>query len=44
MLETPIHADPLAAALARKALNGASGSISDSAIARRGAPPNRVTS
>ncbi|HWP15439.1 MAG TPA: AraC family transcriptional regulator [Xanthobacteraceae bacterium] len=33
MLETPIHADPLAAALARKALNGASGSISDSAIA-----------
>src|ERR1043165_3352668 len=33
MPKTPIHADPLAAALARKAANGESGSISDSAIA-----------
>ncbi|MEJ0077391.1 MAG: AraC family transcriptional regulator [Alphaproteobacteria bacterium] len=33
MLKPPIHADPLAAALARKTANGAHGSISDSAIA-----------
>jgi AraC family transcriptional regulator len=33
MLRTPIHADPLAAALARKAAHDARGSISDSAIA-----------
>jgi AraC-like DNA-binding protein len=33
MLKVPIHADPLAAALARKAAKGARGSISDSAIA-----------
>src|SRR3954469_17950386 len=33
MLRIPIHADPLAAALARKAANDARGSISDSAIA-----------
>src|ERR1043165_977833 len=33
MPKTPIHADPLAAALARKAANGESGSIRDSAIA-----------
>jgi len=33
MPKTPIHADPLAAALARKAANGSRGSISDRAIA-----------
>src|ERR1043165_6409867 len=33
MPKTPIHADPLAAALARRAANGERGSISDSAIA-----------
>src|SRR3954470_4388565 len=33
MLRIPIYADPLAAALARKAANDARGSISDSAIA-----------
>ena len=33
MPRTPIHADPLAAALARKAANGARGSISDNIIA-----------
>jgi AraC-like DNA-binding protein len=33
MAKTPIHTDPLAAALARKAANGARGSISDKAIA-----------
>src|ERR1051325_11154731 len=33
MLARPIHSDPLAAALARKAANGARGSISDSVIA-----------
>ena len=33
MAKTPIHDDPLAAALARKAANGARGSIADKAIA-----------
>src|SRR3954462_3488569 len=33
MLRIPIHADPLAAALARKAANGVRGSISDNVVA-----------
>src|ERR1043165_7841038 len=33
MLKAPLHTDPLAAALARKAANGARGTLSDSAIA-----------
>jgi AraC family transcriptional regulator len=33
MLRTPIQADPLAAALARKRLNGAAGAIAEAPIA-----------